>query len=324
MTTRRWRPPLRRLWLAPLAVSVVPVCASHAPAALAPASPRAGSALQAVVPLQAAGALPQDSPEASRLCPAALSSRIAAPASLQPPVAIAASKAPRDSLPGYAAALGTTSLGWPRLDRWCIWLEPAADPAAPLQRRWQAALEAALGAWGRLLPLVRVKDPAAAQIQLLRRRPPLASEADGQRRASRGRALLRLLAVERRPGLWRLEPAVTVLIDPGQRAEAVQATALHELGHGLGLWGHSSDPADALAAVPAARPVLEPSPRDIATLRWLQAQPTAFGQPLQPPVALLIPAPPAARLTPAAPAAPPMLALPAAPLTSTPPSPPAP
>jgi len=228
-------------------------------------------------------------------CRPLLSERLAAPATLiapaqaQPAPAQQAPKLPapalpaaseRANLPGYAAALRTTALGWPRLDRWCLWVEPLSNPLDPFQRRWLQAVEGALEAWGELLPLVRVSDPAAAQLWIRRQRPPLAAGPDGRQRASHGRALLRLREVEREPGLWRLEPAVELLIGPGQRAEALQATAVHELGHGFGLWGHSSDPADALAVSAGARPVLRPSSADRATLRWLQAQPTAFGAPL--------------------------------------------
>jgi predicted Zn-dependent protease len=48
---------------------------------------------------------------------------------------------------------------------------------------------------------------------------------------------------------------------------------LHELGHAFGLWGHSDQPSDAMAAKPGAKPILELSERDQRTLRWLQQQP---------------------------------------------------
>jgi len=180
-----------------------------------------------------------------------------------------------------------------------VWIEPTlpatrSGPAAAdaVQRRWQLAVISALQSWKALVPVAVVADPEAAQVRIWRRLPPLARDGTGRPRASHGRALLRLVAVERYAGQWRLEPAVEVLIGPGQRAEALKATALHELGHAFGIWGHSDAPGDVMAPAPGPVPVLSPSERDRSTLRWLYAQPTAFGGPFVPPQAAPKPAAP--------------------------------
>jgi len=228
-------------------------------------------------------------------CPVATTS---APVASEPPLltapsaadqsaaGTALSRSPQDrALPAedYRHQLASTRFGWPRLQRWCLWIEPFSGSEAALiwEQRWQAAVARALAQWQSLLPIQIVQDPQAAQVRILRRRPPLFTSADGRLRASHGRASLQLLRVNR-AGLERLEPAVEVLLSPAQREAAIEATALHELGHAFGLWGHSDDAEDAMAAVPGPEPVLQLSRRDRATLRWLYSQPTRFGEPTTP------------------------------------------
>ena len=228
----------------------------------------------------------------STTCPQALATRVLESTRL-------VQAHPQPGAPGYADRLATTPLGWPRLQGWCVWIEPAlpatrSGPAATdaVQQRWQLAVISALQSWKNLVSLTLVADPEAAQVRIWRRLPPLARDETGRPRASHGRALLRLVAVERQAGQWRLEPAVEVLIGPGQRAEALQATALHELGHAFGIWGHSDAPGDVMAKAPGPVPVLVPSERDRSTLHWLYAQPTAFGGRFDPPQASAKPADP--------------------------------
>lgn len=218
-------------------------------------------------------------PAGSLTCPVAEDRRLL-------PRPTAAERTPPPAAPAVASdyrhLLRPTYRGWPRRDHWCLWIEPGATtgPAARWDGSWRQAVQAALNTWSAELPITLVDDPRQAQIQLLRRRPPLRGG-----RASHGRAELQLVAVLRQ-GNWQLEPEVLVSISPGQRLEATQATALHELGHAFGLWGHSDVAGDALAAIPGPVPVLELSERDRATLRWLQAQPGLS----QPPPAATAPA----------------------------------
>jgi predicted Zn-dependent protease len=87
---------------------------------------------------------------------------------------------------------------------------------------------------------------------------------------------LEVLAVQRLQS-WRLEPRVTVLVSPELRAAVLEATALHELGHAFGLWGHSDQAADAMAVFQGGEPVKALTQRDRLTLEWLRQQPTRFG-----------------------------------------------
>ena len=210
---------------------------------------------------------------ATAACPVSLGATVVLPpGDQQPPPPPGPDPAGRD----YRHRLHATVFGWPRRDHWCVWVEPAAadGPSARWDQAWLQAVDGALDTWAGVLPITRVANPEQAQVLVFRRRPPLKNG-----RASHGRAELELARVRRMSpdsigaAAEQLEPRITVMISPGQRPQAIEATALHELGHAFGLWGHSDNPSDAMAAVPGAQPVRQLSPRDRATVLWLQQQP---------------------------------------------------
>ena len=178
--------------------------------------------------------------------------------------------------PGYASSIATTSFGQPVLKHWCVWVQPAdATPANRWDQRWLDQVSSALSTWGAFVPLTLVDRPEQANV-LIHRQRPARRQVAGVWRASNGRTQLQVVDVQRQ-GRRRLEPRVKVMVSPGLRADALQATALHELGHAFGLWGHSSEPTDVLAISQGERPVLVPSERDRLTLAWVIEQTTRFG-----------------------------------------------
>ena len=196
---------------------------------------------------------------------------------------VALERQPPGQRPGYASSIATTSLGPPVLKHWCVWVQPAAaTPANRWDQRWLDQVSSALTTWRALVPLTLVDNPDQANV-LIHRQRPARRQVAGVWRASNGRTQLQVVDVQRQ-GLRRLEPLVKVIVSPGLRAEALQATALHELGHAFGLWGHSSVPSDVLAISQGERPVLVPSQRDRLTLAWVMQQTTRFGSTLRKPI----------------------------------------
>ncbi|WP_353671928.1 matrixin family metalloprotease [Synechocystis sp. LKSZ1] len=169
-----------------------------------------------------------------------------------------------------------------------VYIEKSQEPSdgrASQQRfqQWTQAVQQALGDWKAYLSLQEVNDPAQADIQIYRREPPLGVHRDpstGQVQIPRARNAQTRYEIYQsftQPAL--LLHRMVIEIKPGMGPQSILATARHEIGHALGLWGHSPVAKDVLYFSQTAQspPI---SQRDIATLIKVYQQPTQLGWPL--------------------------------------------
>lgn len=159
---------------------------------------------------------------------------------------------------------------------------PAGSGEQKRYYTWQQAIKTAIADWQAFFPLEIVDNSITADINIFYREPPIARRIDPETGLiSFGRARTAQASYK---FYWtgenfpRLRHRMNIDIKPGLAALSLQATARHELGHALGIWGHSDRPEDALypAQTPESPPI---SPRDLRTLYRIYQQPTQLGWP---------------------------------------------
>lgn len=130
--------------------------------------------------------------------------------------------------------------------------------------------------WNNYLPLVVVEQPEIADITIERKTPPL--EFSRENKISRARSALTRYELYTSNNV--LLHRFTILLSPTQTGDYLLAASRHELGHALGIWGHSSLQTDALyfSQVRNPPPI---SPRDVNTLKQVYQQPTSLGWALE-------------------------------------------
>jgi predicted Zn-dependent protease len=145
--------------------------------------------------------------------------------------------------------------------------------------QWLSAVVAAVAEWNDYLPLIEVKKSEVADIIIERSPPPLNAKVNPETglfdipRARTAQTRYKFYLDRHR----KIVSARTIVeISPDRGDRVIKAAARHELGHALGIWGHSPDPGDALYfSTTSDFPSI--SVRDINTLKKIYQQPTQLG-----------------------------------------------
>lgn len=146
-------------------------------------------------------------------------------------------------------------------------------------QQWTATVRQAIAEWNTHVPLLEVKQPDTADIVVWRSQPEREVKLDPDTglydipRAVTAQTNFKFYLTEES---MAIALRMTVRVSPNYVGESLLATVRHELGHALGIWGHSPEATDALyfSQVSDPPPI---SPRDINTLKKIYQQPTRLG-----------------------------------------------
>jgi predicted Zn-dependent protease len=135
---------------------------------------------------------------------------------------------------------------------------------------WQQAVTQAISDWSTLLSLTQTTE--TADITIRRASLPLRRLSDGK--LAPVRFADTRFEFYNQDGILRHRMVIT--LSPNQADRSLLSGARHELGHALGIWGHSDRPTDVMYSSQVAQPP-QISDRDRATLRKVYGQSTRLG-----------------------------------------------
>jgi predicted Zn-dependent protease len=153
-----------------------------------------------------------------------------------------------------------------------VYIEPSIGSSTNSGQSWMPAVLKAVREWQVYLPLTMTNNPQVADITIQQANPRQLNN-NGRVRSAETRYQLYV----NQQGM--LSHRCTVTIRSSQTAFYISAAIRHELGHALGIWGHSPLETDALYFSQVRNPP-SISARDINTLKRVYQQPTRLGWPL--------------------------------------------
>ncbi len=146
-------------------------------------------------------------------------------------------------------------------------------------QKWFQAVQNAIAEWNNYLPLQQIDNSETAAIVVLRssiQRSIQLNPETGLYDIPRAITAQTNYKFYIDPTSHNLSHQMTINISPDLGQSATLAAARHELGHALGIWGHSDRQSDALY-FSQVRDTPSISVRDINTLKKIYQQPTRLG-----------------------------------------------
>ena len=185
----------------------------------------------------------------------------------------------------YFEQIETTSLGylvWSKFPVKVYIEQPKVveDTAANKRfRDWALTAKKAIAEWNQYFPLQEIAERETADIIILRSQP----EREITLNPDTGLYdIPRAVAAQTNYKFYLAENSatialrMTVQVSDNFVGESLLATIRHELGHALGIWGHSPEESDALYFSQVSQPP-SISARDLNTLKKIYQQPTRLG-----------------------------------------------
>jgi predicted Zn-dependent protease len=152
-----------------------------------------------------------------------------------------------------------------------VYVAPLPQGVLLGQQKWQAAIVSAIQAWMPYLPLQFTDQELQADI-CIQGTPPKKRSGNRVRSAE---TRYEFYVSDRQTLAHRM----TIYIRPNQTEAYIKAATRHELGHALGIWGHSTSAQDTMYFSQVRNPA-EVSQRDVNTLKQIYKQPTQVGWPV--------------------------------------------
>lgn len=155
-----------------------------------------------------------------------------------------------------------------------------SESAYQRYRQWQQAAQSAIAAWQPYMPLETVDIEEDADIFVRLQPPPIRGKFNPETglfdlpRITSATATVKFYATQTQPA--KLKHQMIIEVSPTQTFDYWVNNITHELGHALGIWGHSPHQEDIMYYA-QTRNIPTISPRDLNTLIRVYQQPTRLG-----------------------------------------------